>query len=113
MTKFILRLLLALVLAPLLALAQTNSYNVLDSHATAIEANRINQNLGAVPGYTRVALLGHNPDIPAATAEDVWEGGGNYPLLAAASQLEVVSTSASDATAGTGARRGRECAGAR
>ena len=104
MTKFILRLLLALVLAPLLALAQTNSYNVLDSHATAIEANRINQNLGAVPGYTRVALLGHNPDIPAATAEDVWEGGGNYPLLAAASQLEVVSTSASDAAAGTGAR---------
>lgn len=104
MTKFILRLLLALVLAPLLALAQTNSYNVLDSHATAIEANRINQNLGSVPGYTRVALLGHNPDIPTASAEDVWEGGGDYPLLAAASQLEIVSTSAADAAAGTGAR---------
>ena len=105
MTKFIIRLLLAFILAPLLALGQTNSYNVLDSHATAIESNRINQTMGGVPGYTRVALLGHNPNIATAgTAADVWEGGGNYPLLAAASQLEVVSSSTSDAAAGTGAR---------
>lgn len=104
MLKFLTRLLLALVLLPALVLAQTNTYNILDSHATAIESNRINQNIGAVPGYTRVALLGHNPDIPSASAEDVWEGGGNYPLLAAASQLEIVSTAATDTAAGTGAR---------
>jgi len=104
MIKFTSRLLLAFILAPLLALGQTNTYNVQDSQAVAIEANRINQNIGAVPGYTRVALLGHNPDIPSASAEDVWEGGGNYPLLAAASQLEIVSTAATDTAAGTGAR---------
>lgn len=104
MTRFIPRLLLAFILAPLLALGQTNSYNVQDSHATAAEANRINQSMGFVPGYTRTALLGHNPDIGSGAAEDVWEGGGNYPLLAAASQLEIVSTSAADAAAGTGTR---------
>lgn len=105
MTKFLARLLLALVLLPALGFAQTNTYNVQDSHATATEANRINQNMGAVPGYTRVALLGHNPNIPTSgTAADVWEGGGNYPLLAAASQLEILSSSAVDTAAGTGAR---------
>lgn len=83
---------------------QTNTYNVQDSNATAVEANRITQSMNGVPGYTRVALLGHNPDIGSGLAEDVWEGGGNYPLLTAASQLEVVSTSAADTAAGTGAR---------
>lgn len=60
--------------------------------------------LGLIPNQTRVAALGHNPDIPVGGAEDVWEGGGNYPFLAAAAQLEVVSTSASDTALGTGAR---------
>lgn len=86
------------------AQSQTNTYNVQDSQSTAIESNRINQSMGGVPGYTRVALLGHNPSIGSGVAADVWEGGGNYPLLAAASQLEVVSTSAADTAAGTGAR---------
>lgn len=86
------------------AQAQTNSYNVLDSIATAIEANRMNQTLGFVPGYSRVAILGHNPVIGNGAAADVWEGGGNYTLLAAASQLEILSASANDTAAGTGAR---------
>ena len=61
--------------------------------------------LGVVPGATRVVLLGHNPDIDTATdPEDVWEGGGLYPFLAAAATLEVVSTSVNDTAAGTGAR---------
>ncbi len=60
--------------------------------------------LGMVPGCTRVTALGHNPNIGAAAAADVWEGGGDYPFLAAASQLEVVSGSAADTGAGTGAR---------
>lgn len=98
------RLLTLLLLLPLLALGQTNTYSILDSSPTAIEANRINQTMGAVPGYTRVALLGHNPDIPSAGAEDVWEGGGDYPLLAGAAQLEIVSTSVNDTAAGTGTR---------
>lgn len=60
--------------------------------------------LGLVPGCSRVTALGHNPNIGAGAAADVWEGGGNFPFLAAASQLEVLSTSAADAAAGTGAR---------
>lgn len=61
--------------------------------------------LGVVPGATRVAILGHNPDVDTGTdPEDVWEGGGLYPFLAAAATLEVVSTSVNDTAAGTGAR---------
>lgn len=105
MMKFLSRLLLALILLPSLGLSQTNTYNILDSNATAVESNRINQNMGGVPGYARVAILGHNPNIQTSgTAADVWEGGGNYPLLTVASQLEILSTSAADTAAGTGAR---------
>lgn len=60
--------------------------------------------LGIVPGCTRAVLLGHNPNIGSGAAADVWEGGGNYPFLAAAATLEVLSTSAADTAAGTGAR---------
>lgn len=60
--------------------------------------------LGLIPTQTRVTALGHNPSIGSGAAADVWEGGGDYPFLAAASILEVVSASANDATAGTGAR---------
>lgn len=61
--------------------------------------------LGMVPGCTRVTALGHNPNIGSGAAADVWEGGGDYPFLAAASQLEVLSASAADTAAGTGARQ--------
>lgn len=57
-----------------------------------------------VPGYRRVAALGNNPSIDVGTSEDVWAGGGIYPFLAAASALEVVSSSASDGVGGVGAR---------
>lgn len=61
--------------------------------------------LGIVPGCTRVTALGHNPNIPTlGGAADVWEGGGDYPFLAAAATLEVLSTNAADTAAGTGAR---------
>lgn len=60
--------------------------------------------IAVVPGCTRAVLLGHNPNIGAGAAADVWEGGGNYPFLAAAATLEVLSSSASDTAAGTGAR---------
>jgi hypothetical protein len=60
--------------------------------------------LGMIPGCTRVTALGHNPSIASGAAADVWEGGGDYPFLATASQLEVLSASANDAAAGTGVR---------
>lgn len=60
--------------------------------------------LGQVPGYRRVTALGNNPDMDTTAAEDVWPGGGLYSFPAAATAMEVVSNSASDAAAGTGAR---------
>lgn len=58
--------------------------------------------IGAFPNMRRVTALGNNPDVGAA--EDIWSGGGLYPWMTAATSLEVVSSSASDAAAGTGAR---------
>ena len=62
-----------------------------------------NVGFGMVTGHTRIAQHGRNPDIDAGPAV-VWDGMGLYPWLTAATALEVVSTSASDAAAGTGAR---------
>lgn len=60
--------------------------------------------LGLVSGATRVAALGNNPDVDTAAVEDVWSGGGAYPWMTGATSLEIVSDSANDAAAGTGAR---------
>lgn len=54
---------------------------------------------GAIPTY----ILGLNPSITSVPA-DVWSGGGLYPWMSGATALEIVSSSASDAAAGTGAR---------
>ncbi len=48
---------------------------------------------------------GHNLDVDiASTPEDVWDAGGAYPFPAAAAATTIISDSASDAVAGTGAR---------
>lgn len=60
--------------------------------------------LGLVPGHSRVAILGHNPDMDTGAHEDVWPLGGIYPWQSAAVTLEILSSSADDAAAGTGAR---------
>lgn len=60
-----------------------------------------------VTNARRVAALGNNPDVDTvslATSEDVWTGGGVYPWMTGATALEIVSSSAADAAAGTGAR---------
>lgn len=60
---------------------------------------------GELNGYRRVLALGNAPAVNIATAPaDLWTGMGAYPWLAAATALEVVSSSAADAAAGTGAR---------
>lgn len=60
---------------------------------------------GQVPGYRRVTALGNNPDVDSGTVpEDIWAGGGAYPWMTGATALEIVSSSANDAAAGTGAR---------
>lgn len=58
-----------------------------------------------VPGHRRIAALGNNPDVDTASLpEDVWSGGGAYPWMTASTALEILSSSANDASAGTGAR---------
>lgn len=53
----------------------------------------------------RVVALGNNPDIDTGTVpEDIWTGGGLYPWITTAAPLEIVSNSADDTAAGTGAR---------
>lgn len=58
--------------------------------------------LGALPNVRRITALGNNPDIVGQ--EDIWTGGGTYPWMTAATSLEIVSSSANDTAAGTGAR---------
>ncbi len=58
--------------------------------------------LGRISGHTRVACYGHIPN--AAAGSDVWEAGGAYAFQAAAVTLEILSASANDTAAGTGAR---------
>lgn len=70
-------------------------------------ANEFNSavSLGLVPGFTRVGSFGNNPDVDTGTVpEDCWTGGGNYPWMSSSTNLEIVSTSASDSSAGVGTR---------
>lgn len=56
-----------------------------------------------VPGLTRVTGLGYAPSITAAPA-DIWPGAATYPWMTGATSLEMISSSANDAAAGTGTR---------
>ena len=60
---------------------------------------------GRRSGYIVVDKFGNNPDVDAA--EDIWNGGGDYmgfPTSGVAETVQVFSSSAADASAGTGAR---------
>ena len=59
---------------------------------------------GKVAGEYIITNSGRNADVDGA--EDIWEGGGDYVGFptAAAENFEVLSSSADDAAAGTGAR---------
>ena len=61
----------------------------------AVTANRM-------AGVTRIFSGGHSP-TPTANS-DVWEGAGLYPFQTSATKLEILSASANDTAAGTGAR---------
>lgn len=62
--------------------------------------------VGGVPGYSIVNKFGTNADIDSGTVpEDVCEVGGAYTGWATAAEtVQVLSSSANDASAGTGAR---------
>lgn len=58
---------------------------------------------GVVTNHSLMLKFGRNPDIDT-TEETIWEGGGIYPFQSSAVSLEILSASADDASAGTGAR---------
>ena len=59
---------------------------------------------GDVRSHSSVNQLGRNSDIDSAAAEDIWDGGGLWNEPTATQVYTVVSTSATDTGAGTGAR---------
>lgn len=61
--------------------------------------------LGTIPGHRRIVGLGNNPNVDTTTLpEDITSAGGLYVFMDTASALEIVSDSANDTAAGTGAR---------
>lgn len=58
---------------------------------------------GQVDGHKTLFKFGINGDV-GTSAETVWAQGGTYAYPAAATVMKISSSSASDATAGTGAR---------
>lgn len=63
------------------------------------------RNAGIVPGARQIITFGQNSDVDQATVpEDIWQGGGTYSWMTGATSLEIVSSSANDAAAGTGMR---------
>lgn len=58
---------------------------------------------GNVAGYTQWTKNGYNSAL-SSTEEDLWAVGGTYVFPTVEQQMEVVSSSADDTSAGTGAR---------
>jgi hypothetical protein len=70
--------------------------------ATSVSFNR-ELLIGTIPNSSQFRVSGFNADVGTAR-EDIWDIGGFYPFLSAGIQMRVVSSSANDAAAGTGAR---------
>ena len=78
-----------------------------DSTIARVIGERLNIALGLFQGYTSDEKFGANGDIDTGTEEDIWAGGGDYtgqPTTGSAETIDVFSSSADDAAAGTGAR---------
>lgn len=58
---------------------------------------------GQVQGHTAINIFGYNPDVDTSE-ESIWPDGGTIPHPTVASVLTISSSSASDTSAGTGAR---------
>jgi hypothetical protein len=58
---------------------------------------------GQIQGHSTVIVFGYNPDVDTSE-ETVWPDGGLIPHPTVASVLKISSSSADDASAGTGAR---------
>lgn len=60
---------------------------------------------GSIYGKEIRHVFGYNPDIDSGTEETVWTAGGLYTHLSSPQTLTISSTSASDTSAGIGARQ--------
>lgn len=58
---------------------------------------------GNVPGHTPIARFGYNGAV-GTSSEDIWLGSSLYVFPTVAQQMSLVSNSAQDSAAGTGAR---------
>lgn len=59
---------------------------------------------GNIGGVSNVSKFGYNPAVGSTNYESIWEGSNAYPWQTVADQLEVLSSSVNDTSAGTGAR---------
>jgi len=59
---------------------------------------------GQIRGHSIVHIFGYNPDVDSAAEETIWTAGGLYQHLDTPSIMTVSSSSASDTSAGVGAR---------
>ena len=73
------------------------------SRQGAFEPFGIQVSRNQIQGHSDVIVFGYNPDLDQ-TEESIWPNGGTVPHPTTASVLKISSTSASDTSAGTGAR---------
>ncbi len=59
---------------------------------------------GNVADHQLLSVIGYNTDVDAASAEDIWPNGGDFVPPTTARLHNIVSDSANDTSAGTGAR---------
>jgi len=95
-------LLLFLFMLPLVAFSQ-QSKDPTNRYLQSVTDYYFMVSRGEVNGATAVVITSHNPDIDAASNEDIWEGGGLLTYPADDDSLKITSTSASDSATGTGA----------
>jgi len=58
---------------------------------------------GDIPGHSLITKFGHNADVDTGASEDLWGPGGIYVPPTQARVHDLVSTSANDTAAGSGA----------
>lgn len=80
-----------------------STFFVSQSQYGKIEDFRLQVARGQIQGHTAINVFGYNPDVDTSE-ESVWPDGSTVPHPTAASALTIVSTSANDDSAGTGAR---------
>jgi len=73
------------------------------SRQGAYEPFELQVSRGQIQGHSTVIVFGYNPDVDTSE-ESVWPASGTVPHPTSASVLKISSSSADDASAGTGAR---------